>query len=297
MSYSNFEELAQAGVRAFTNDGLGVLSDQVMDDAFARLENIPVPLLQHAEFLGHGGSLAPGSVQRQVGAKPYPSEPEWKMVERDLAIAPPSSEGSLSRAARVEPTHAGSGSRREARRLECHGRSDAPPSVLQLRANSAENKSFKMNPPIRAKRTDRWLFGPALADGTLDFVATDHAPHEPSMKTGSFDTCAFGTIGMETTLGVLDRWIEEGPLDARAICRCFQLDGRRAFLSLPPEFGEFKVGERFHGILSRRRIIPADSVYSRTTFPVFPRTAVSSVQSLPGRLRRALHGELVHTFN
>ena len=74
----------RAGVRAFTNDGLGVASDLVMDQAFAALQDLDVPLLQHAEFLGHGGSLAPGPMQTRVGAAPYPDDPEWRMVERDV---------------------------------------------------------------------------------------------------------------------------------------------------------------------------------------------------------------------
>lgn len=290
---SNFEELAQAGVKAFTNDGLGVLSDQVMDDAFARLENIPIPLLQHAEFLGHEGSLAPGSVQRQVGAKPYPSDPEWKMVERDLRVLKNHPK------ARYHVLHVSSRHTleliREAKREKLNVTAEVTPHHLffnceQIQAN---NKSFKMNPPIR-EEADRLALWAALADGTLDFVATDHAPHEPSMKTGSFDNCAFGTIGMETTLGVLIDGLQKGLLTKERFVDVFSRSPAR-FLSLPPEFGEFKIGERFHGILLDVNH-PATPVLEGD-FASLSKNSCFIGQALPGRLRRALHGELVHTFN
>jgi dihydroorotase len=287
-----FEELAKAGVRAFTNDGLGVLSDDVMDEAFSRLEKLPVPLLQHAEFLGHGGSLAPSSVQEAVGAKPYPSEPEWKMVERDLNV--------LRRhpQARYHVLHVSSRHTldlvRKAKQEKLNVTAEVTPHHLYFNSEQIDphNKSFKMNPPIRSEQ-DRQALWQALADGTLDFVATDHAPHEPSMKSGSFDSCAFGTIGMETTLGVLINGWNHHLISRERFVEVFSQKPAR-FLNLPAEFGEFQIGERFHGILVDMKQ-PA-SVVKEEQFSSLSKNSCFIGSSLPGRLQTAFHGELIHTL-
>ena len=291
---TSFEELTQSGVRAFTNDGLGVLSDQVMNDAFARLERLAVlPLLQHAEFLGHGGSLAPGSVQKQIGAKAYPPDPEWKMVERDLNV--------LRRhpGARYHVLHVSSRHTldlvSQAKQEGLKVTAEVTPHHLFFNSEQIEpeNKSFKMNPPIRSEE-DRQALWTALADGTLDFVATDHAPHEPSMKSGTFDACAFGTIGMETTLGVLIDGLKKGLLTKERFVDVFSTRPGR-FLRLPAEFGDFHVGERFHGILVDIDQPPA--VVLADDFSSLSKNSCFVGHQLPGRLRRALHGDLIHTFH
>lgn len=287
-----FEELAASGVRAFTNDGLGVLSDHVMDEAFARLETIPLPLLQHAEFLGHGGSLAPGSVQRAVGAKSYPSDPEWKMVERDLCV--------LRRhpKARYHVLHVSSRHTlqlvKQAKEEGLHVTAEVTPHHLFFNSEQIDpnNKSFKMNPPIRAEE-DRLALWQGLADGTLDFVSTDHAPHERTMKSGSFDSCAFGTIGMETTLGVLVDGLHRGFINRERFVEVFSQKPAR-FLNLPAEFGELKVGQRFHGVLVNMEH-PATPVYEND-FASLSKNSCFIGYSLPGRLAFAMHGDLVHTI-
>jgi dihydroorotase len=290
---TTFEDLAQAGVRAFTNDGLGVLSDQVMDEAFARLESVPVPLLQHAEFLGHGGSLAPGLVQQQIGAKPYPPEPEWQMVERDLKM--------LRRhpRARYHVLHVSSRKTldlvRAAKKEGLNVTAEVTPHHLFFNCEqiNPENKSFKMNPPIRSEEDRRALWS-ALADGTLDFVATDHAPHEPMMKSGEFDACAFGTIGMETTLGVLIDGLRKGLISRERFVEVFSEKPAR-FLSLPAEFGDFHLGERFHGIFVDVDH-PATPMYE-SDFSSLSKNSCFIGSALPGRLEMAFHGDRVHTIS
>jgi dihydroorotase len=263
-----------------------------MDEAFARLENIPVPLLQHAEFLGHGGSLAPGSVQKSVGAKPYPSEPEWKMVERDLQM--------LRRhpKAHYHVLHVSSRHTldlvKQAKLEGLKVTAEVTPHHLFFNSEQIdpENKSFKMNPPIRSEE-DRVALWQALNDRTLDFVATDHAPHEPTMKTGSFDSCAFGTIGMETTLGVLIDGLKRGLINRERFVEIFA-EKPAQFLHLPAEFGDFKIGERFHGILVNMEQ-PATPVYAND-FASLSKNSCFVGAALPGRLETALHGELIHTI-
>jgi dihydroorotase len=287
-----FEDLVRSGVRAFTNDGLGVLSDHVMEEAFARLETLPVPLLQHAEFLGHEGSLAPSSVQKNVGAKPYPSEPEWKMVERDINV--------LRKFPRAQYHVLHVSSRhtldfvRAAKKEGLKVSAEVTPHHLFFNAEQIDphNKSFKMNPPIRSEE-DRLALWQALEDGTLDFVATDHAPHEETMKAGNFDSCAFGTIGVETTLGVLVDGLKKGHLTKKRFVEVFSKAPAK-FLKLPAEFGAFQVGEVFHGILLDIEQGPTP-VYA-DDFASLSKNSCFIGHELPGRLVSAFHNDLVHTF-
>jgi len=155
-----------------------------------------------------------------------------------------------------------------------------------------DNKSFKMNPPIRSEE-DRLALWQALSDRTLDFVATDHAPHETTMKKGSFDSCAFGTIGMETTLGVLIDGLRLGLINRERFVEVFS-DKPARFLNLPAEFGDFKVGERFHGILIDVEH-PATPVYE-SDFASLSKNSCFIGSSLPGRIEKIFHGDLIHTM-
>lgn len=284
-----YEDLVRAGVRAFTNDGLGVSSDEVMEQAFAHLEKLGVPLLQHAEFLGHGGTLAPGSVQRAVGAAPYPDEPEWKMVERDLR------ELRKHRGARYHVLHV---SARKTLDFVRQGRSEglqvtAEVSPHHLYFNSEtidpENKSFKMNPPIRSPEDQEALWK-GLANGDIDFVATDHAPHEDLMKNGSFDKVAFGTIGLETTLPVLiDGW-KKGRLTAARLVEVFATKPAK-FLRLPRGFGEFAPGAAFHAVLVNVNA-PAFK-YGPEDFSSLSKNSCFIGAELPGKILGAFHEQKI----
>lgn len=282
---TNFDELVRAGVRAFTNDGLGVNSDQVMEESFARLEKLGVPLLQHAEFLGHGGTLAPGSVQRQVGAAPYPDEPEWKMVERDIR------ELRKHPGARYHVLHVSSHKTltvvKEARAAGLNVTAEVSPHHLFFNSETIDphNTSFKMNPPIRAEVDQKALWS-ALASGDVDFVATDHAPHEELMKVGGFDKVAFGTIGLETTLPVLLWGWKRGMLTPERVVQVFSTRPAE-FLRLPRGFGDFAEGSPFHAVLVD--VHAPERKYSAQDFSSLSKNSCFLGASLPGRILGAFH--------
>ncbi len=287
-----YADLVRAGVRAFTNDGLGVASDQVMEQAFAHLEKLGVPLLQHAEFLGHGGTLAPGSVQRQVGASPYPDEPEWKMVERDIR------ELRKHKGARYHVLHVSSRKTldlvREAKRQGLHVTAEVSPHHLYFNSETIDpdNKSFKMNPPIRSPEDQEALWM-GLANGDLDFVATDHAPHEELMKAGHFDKCAFGTIGLETTLPVLIEGMNKGRLTPERLVEVWA--GKPAgFLRLPSGFGSFVPGSAFHAVWVD--VVAPKHKYSENDFASLSKNSCFLGSSLPGRILGAFHERDFFTF-
>ncbi len=287
-----FNNLVEAGVRAFTNDGLGVESDAVMEQAFAALEKLDVPLLQHAEFLGHGGTLAPGAVQVRVGAAPYPDEPEWKMVERDVR------ELRKHKGARYHVLHVSSRKTlevvREAKREGLKVTAEVSPHHLFFNSESIDggNTSFKMNPPIRSVADQEALWD-GLANGDLDFVATDHAPHEDLMKAGHFNTVAFGTIGFETTVPVLlDGW-KKGRLTPQRLVEAFATAPAK-FLKLPPGYGEFAPGAPFHAVVVD--IEARGRVYQASDFSSLSKNSCFIGSELPGTILGALHEERIFNF-
>jgi dihydroorotase len=282
---TEYEDLVKAGVKAFTNDGLGVNSDQVMDRAFARLEKLGVPLLQHAEFLGHGGSMAPGPAQVKSGAAPYPDEPEWKMVERDLR------ELRKHPGARYHVLHVSSRRTLElVQNAKLEGlkvTAEVTPHHLYFNTETIDpqNTSFKMNPPIRSPEDQRALWA-ALNEGILDFVATDHAPHEPAMKTGGLDKVAFGTLGLETTIPVLVHGLNSGFLTPERFVRVFATRPAE-FLKLPVEHGKWTVGEVFHGVLVDVKAPAAE--YTAANISSLSKNSCFVGAKLPGRILGAFH--------
>jgi dihydroorotase len=289
---TDYEVLVKAGVSAFTNDGLGVQDDESMHVAFSKLQTLNVPILQHAEFLGHHGSMAPGPIQRKLNAKPYPEEPEWLMVERDLKILRQYPK------ARYHVLHISSAKTLDfvrAAKLEgLRVTAEVSPHHLFFNTDTIDfkNLAFKMNPPIRSKFDQEalWL---ALIDGTIDFVATDHAPHENSKKIGEIEEVAFGTLGLETTLRVLlSRW-RSGALTTQRLIEVFSKKPAE-FLSLPKGFGEFRNGYEFHGVV----------VETESPFRPFLIQEISSLSKnscfigadLPGRILGAFHGERIFEF-
>lgn len=289
---TNFADLVKAGVRAFTNDGLGVNSDQVMDEAFAALETLGVPLLQHAEFLGHGGTLAPGSVQRKVGAAPYPADAEWKMVERDIR------ELRKHPQARYHVLHVSSHKTLElvkaAKKDGLRVSAEVSPHHLFFNSETIdpENKSFKMNPPIRAEEDQKALWM-GLAQGDVDFVATDHAPHEDLMKSGGFDKVAFGTIGLETTLPVLIQGWQKGVLTRERLVDVWATKPA-AFLNLPKGYGDFIPGAEFHGVWVD--VNAPEHKYTEKDFSSLSKNSCFLGSSMPGKVLGAFHQQNIFNF-
>lgn len=289
---TNFVQLAEAGVRAFTNDGLGVLSDAVMEEAFRTLEKLNIPLLQHAEFLGHGGALAPGPVQEKVKAAPYPDDPEWKMVERDIR------ELKKYPGARYHVLHVSSRKTldlvKQAKKEGLCITAEVTPHHLYFNTETLDpnNKSFKMNPPIRSQEDQQSLWK-GLGNGAIDFVSTDHAPHEATMKSGGFDSVAFGTIGLETTLPVLfDGW-KKGLLSPERLVEVFASKPAE-FLNLPDGFGEIKEGLPFHAVW----VNPSGSphVYAEKDFSSLSKNSCFVGAQLPGRILGAFHEQSIFQF-
>lgn len=243
----NFAEMVAAGAKAFTDDGLGVESDQIMAEAFEQLQNFELALLQHAEFPGHGGVLAPGSIQKKLGVQAYDSEPEIRMLKRDLELLRKFPK------ARYHLLHTTSGQAipllKEAKEAGLRVTGEVSPHHLFFNSEQIDplNTAFKMNPPIRSAEDQSALLA-ALIEGTLDFVATDHAPHTQTDKGDDFDLSAFGTLGLETTLPVLFDFYQKGLLYPERIVQIFSSEPAR-FLGLEGSLGNLHTGRAFRAVV------------------------------------------------
>ena len=290
---TDFETLVRSGVVAFTNDGLGVLEDKVMTLAFSRLQNLNIPLLQHAEFLGHGGVLAPGPVQQNLGVRPYPEEPEWQMVQRDLRLLKrfPKTRYHVLHVSCAKTVHLIQNAKAEGLRVTA----EVSPHHLFFNTETidGDNSSFKMNPPIRNKNDQKALWE-GLTEGVIDFVATDHAPHELLKKTGPFEHASFGTLGLETTLRVLIAAWKNGKITSQRLVQVFSKNPAD-FLNLKNGFGEFKLGSKFHGVLVD--LLAEPSIFTEQDISSLSKNSCFIGQKLPAKICGAFHGEQIFEFN
>lgn len=259
----DYEALAEWGVKAFTDDGVGVVKDELMEAVFQASAVTGLPVLQHAEYPGHGGVLAAGPVQEKIGSKPYPAAAEADMVARDLKLLAkyPKARYHVLHVSAHETLELVADAKRRGLPVTC----EVSPHHLWFSSHDIDehNSAFKMNPPLRSPE-DREALRQALKKGVVDFVATDHAPHESSVKTENFKTAAFGTTGLETSLRVLLSLWKQGLLEPKDVVRCFSKKPAE-FLGIADEFGSIKPGLTLKAALvnpNKEEIVREDDLYS-----------------------------------
>jgi dihydroorotase len=196
-------ELADAGAVAFTDDGIPVSSAGLMRRALQYASITGRPLALHCEepSLSKGSHVHEGTVAAELGFAGYPSIAESVMVERDLALAgyeeQPIHLMHLSAAESVAAL-------RRARDAGVRASGEVTPHHLVLTDEAVRSldSNVKMNPPLRAE-SDRLALLDALRDGTIEAIATDHAPHARHEKEVPFEAAPFGVTGLETAFAVL----------------------------------------------------------------------------------------------
>lgn len=208
LELTGFAALAAAGAVGFTDDGRPVLEDGIMRAALVAAARVDLPLSQHAEDtrLSPSTGINAGAMSFRLGLRGMPVEAETAIVARDLALlrAIEQTEGlrphlhvqhiSTSRAVDLIRD-----ARREGLRVTC----EATPHHIALNESAAGgyDTNCKMNPPLRAE-ADRLGVLRGLLDGTVDCIATDHAPHAAFEKEVEFDRAPNGITGLETALGL-----------------------------------------------------------------------------------------------
>jgi dihydroorotase len=203
VALTDFAALQRAGAVAVTDDGKPILDDEIMRAALQLGAELNLPVVQHAEDtrLTENASMHEGPTSFRLGLRGMSAAAEANIVDRDVTLAQQIRDSRLH-VAHLSTSDALKSVRRGKRgkaRVTCEV---TPHHFTLLDQDVGEyDTNFKMNPPLRSA-TDREAILVALADGTVDAIATDHAPHATHEKQVEFERAAFGITGLETALAL-----------------------------------------------------------------------------------------------
>lgn len=222
-------ELSEAGCVAISDDGRPVMNSLVMRRAMEYAQAFGIPVVDHCEdlHLAAGGCMNEGLVSTELGVPGIPNSSEEVMVARNLSLAELTG-------AHVHLAHLSTaGSVRMVREAKSRGISvtaEVCPHHFSLteEATRTFDSNAKMNPPLRTTK-DIEALKEGLADGTIDAIATDHAPHAVQEKQLEFDTAPFGIIGFETALPLTLVLVQEGVLTLETAISKLTVEPARAF--------------------------------------------------------------------
>ncbi len=236
-------DMVDQGAVAISDDGNPVMNSEVMRRAMEYASHFGIPVVDHCEDknLSAGGSIHEGEVSARLGIKGIPAASEEVMVARDLCLA-------RQTGTHIHIQHLSSRGSVElikwAKELGIHVTCEVAPHHLALTHNAVESydTSTKVNPPLRTEE-DRQALIEALAQGIIDCVASDHAPHSLKEKDVEYDLAAFGISGVETALGIVLKLVNEGRLTPMRAIEAMSTSPARV---MKLEGGSLKVGQPAH---------------------------------------------------
>jgi dihydroorotase len=229
---AEFGEMATAGAVAFSDDGDWLADGDVLRRALEHASLFGLPIVQHAEdrSLSRRAPMHEGAVSTRLGLSGQPDVAEAAAVARDILVA-------RLTGGRLHVAHLSTALSlafvREAKARGIAVTCVVTPHHLKRTdeevARSGYSTRFKMNPPLREPADVEALFA-ALLDGTVDAIATDHAPHHEDEKGVDFDGAPFGVVGLETAAAVVhDRFVVSGRLPLSRFVELFSTGPARAF--------------------------------------------------------------------
>ncbi len=204
-------DMAAAGARGFSDDGKPVASAGIMRRALEYARIVDRPVIDHCEepTLVNGGVAHEGEVATRLGLAGWPGVAEDVMVQRDILLAE-YTQGSVHIAHLSTARSADLVRRAKESRIQVTCEVTPHHLTLTDEALASYDTNSKMNPPLRAESDRRALLA-AIADGTVDAIATDHAPHHADEKCVEFSRAPFGVVGLETAVSIaLDRLVHAG---------------------------------------------------------------------------------------
>ncbi len=210
-------DMKKAGIVAVTDDGLPVENSNMMRHALEYCNGLGMPVFVHAEdfTLVDGGAMNEGPFATYWGIKGIPNAAESIMVVRDIAL-------SELTGAHVHFCHISTKESveaiRQAKNRGANVTCETAPHYFTLTDEDVKeyDTNFKMNPPLRSEN-DRLAIIKGLCDGTIDLIASDHAPHSVMEKDVEFDRAAFGILGLETSLPLSLKLVLDGILSMEAL--------------------------------------------------------------------------------
>ncbi|MDQ1146774.1 dihydroorotase [Bacillus sp. SORGH_AS 510] len=237
---TDFEKLKKAGAFAFTDDGVGVQSAEMMLAAMKKARKVNMAIVAHCEenTLINKGCVHEGSFSAKHGLNGIPSVCESVQIARDVLLAEASGchyhvcHISTKESVRVV---------RDAKRAGIHVTAEVTPHHLLLSQDDIPglDANFKMNPPLR-DQADRQALIEGLLDGTIDFIATDHAPHTEEEKSEGMLLAPFGIVGLETAFPLMyTHFVQKNIITLEQLIEFLTVKPAEAF-GLP--YGKIEVG-------------------------------------------------------
>ncbi len=248
---ADMEALA-SHIVAFSDDGVGVERADMMEEAMNRAKILGKMIVAHCEIkeLLNGGCVHDGVYAREHGLKGNPSESEWREVERDLELVRKT--GCSFHVCHVSTK----GSVELIRRAKSDGLpvtcETAPHYLVLCDEDLQDNGRFRMNPPLRS-REDRRALIDGIIDGTIDMIATDHAPHSAEEKSGGLVNSLNGIVGLETAFPILyTKLVKTGVITLEKLIELMQVNPARRFdignslkIGSPADITVFNLSEEY----------------------------------------------------
>ena len=225
---SDFSGMAKSSV-AFSDDGKGVQSKDMMREAMLKAKALGKIIVAHCEdnSLLHGGYIHAGNYAAAHNHKGICSESEWKPIERDLELV-------KETGCKYHVCHI---STKESVELIRKAKADGldvtcetgPHYLVLDDSDLQEDGKFKMNPPLRAVE-DKLALIEGIKDGTIDMIATDHAPHSQEEKSKGLEGSAFGIVGLETAFQIMyTSFVKTGEITLEKLIELMAINPRRRF--------------------------------------------------------------------
>ena len=189
-------------VIGFSDDGRGVQSDETMRQAMLRAKALGKPIVAHCEdnSLLRGGYIHEGAYAKAHGHRGICSESEWRQIQRDLKLVKETGVSyHVCHVSAKESVELIRRAKAEGLDVTCE---TGPHYLVMDDSMLQEEGRYKMNPPLRSKE-DREALIAGILDGTIDMIATDHAPHSAEEKARGLEKSAFGVVGLETAFPIL----------------------------------------------------------------------------------------------
>ena len=289
----DFDALAQAGAAGFTDDGVPIMQAEILEQALQAAVRLDLPVSLHEEdktLISENGINGGGAAAQALGLKGSPREAEITLIRRDLDLAvktmAPLCIQHISTREGVELV-------RQARKKNPRIHAEATPHHFTLTEDAVIKKGTlaKVNPPLRTA-DDRAAIIEGLKDGTLDLIATDHAPHSDEEKAKSFTSAPSGMIGLETAFSLgLRELVQPGHLTMIQFLACLTCN--------PADFYHLPAGRVLEG--APADLVIFDPEASRTVQKPFASRSSNSPflgEVLPGVIRYTIcGGEIVFEDN
>ena len=217
------------GVIAFSDDGRGVQSDAMMKEAMLRAKRLGKMIVAHCEVndLLRGGYIHDGEYAKAHSHRGICSESEWGQIARDLELVRKTGcSYHVCHISTKESVDLIRKAKAEGLDVTCE---TGPHYLVMDDSDLREEGRFKMNPPLRS-REDREALLAGILDGTIDMIATDHAPHSAEEKARGLEKSAFGVVGIETALPILYTYlVKPGILSMDRLVELLVINPRNRF--------------------------------------------------------------------